>query len=195
MCALQTVVSLLIFLCHIGFWPEAPLLASLILCTVCVLCGLLQPTVCLKAVWILASSYWREVGEPCGADRAVMMIFTMSDNEGRGNPRLRPRTNTQTHAQCHRGSSPTEARSHPPPNTFTCDLTVWVKCIQGNQSSHNLAPRSWTCPPQKAAVMIPLLLSVSQQLYPFITQTIRQIVLLCNPSCSLLMGTQDQGPY
>lgn len=80
-CFLQMAVSPLMFLCYIGFLPEASLLASLILCTLCALCYLLQPTVCLRAVWTLALSYWREVEEPCGAGKAIMMIFTVSDNE------------------------------------------------------------------------------------------------------------------
>lgn len=62
------------------FLPEASLLASLILCTVCALCCLLQPTVCLRAVWVLALSHWRGAEEPREVGTAVM-ILAARDNE------------------------------------------------------------------------------------------------------------------
>lgn len=140
-------VSPLMFLCYIGFLPEATLLASLILCTVCALCYLLQPTVCLRAVWILALSHWREVEEPC---KAIMMIFTVSDNEVILASDLGPRTNTQTNTHTLNATKISHKQSSRSPPYFAYVLSVWVKCMQGNQRrTHNLAPRRQTCGPPK----------------------------------------------
>lgn len=108
---------------------------------------------CSRMVWVLALSYWREVEEPCGAGKAIMMIFTMSDNEG--NPRLGPRTNTQTkHTVCARTQSGTkrhQANTHleAPPAHFACVLSVWVQSTQGNQRHTILPPGAELVAPPK----------------------------------------------
>lgn len=138
------------------------------LCTVHALYCSLQTTVCLRAVWVLAVSYWRGVDVPRGAGEAIMMIFTMSDNECQGNPRLGPRSNTQTNK--HTPCLHTLMNKMPPWNTHThihlhpgtpdtaCVLSVWVLSLQGNQR-HPILPRGVELEaPQKPFMLILTLL-------------------------------------
>lgn len=128
------------------------------LCTVHALYCSLQTTVCLRAVWVLAVSYWRGVDVPRGAGEAIMMIFTMSDNECQGNPRLGPRSNTQTN-NTHHACTLWWTKCHHETHTHT--LTSWnprhCLCLislgtefAGKSEAPNLAPRSRTWGSPKA---------------------------------------------